>query len=206
MVNNTEKGKSVLSTLVEEIESCKTFLFSVAFIAESGLATLKSHLLDLKLKGIKSRIITSTYLYFNQPKVFKELLKLTNVEVKISSLEGFHSKGYIFKHENHYSLIVGSSNLTAHALKVNYEWNVKLTSHKNGEIINHFRKQFEHMWEQSKLLSKDWISAYEKEYEKADRAQQTTKIRDSNSSYDINLLKEALELSLIECRKLHYKK
>src|SRR5690606_20591813 len=98
-------------------------------------ATLKSHLYDLKKRGVRGRILTSTFLNFNQPKVFKELQKISNAEVRLSNLEGFHSKGYIFEHDQYYSLIVGSSNLTAHALKVNYEWNIKLTSYENGEVI-----------------------------------------------------------------------
>ena len=40
--------------------------------------------MTLKLKGIKGRILTSTFLNFNQPKMFKELLKLENVEVRLT--------------------------------------------------------------------------------------------------------------------------
>ncbi len=133
LVNNIDKRQDVLTSLIDELKSCQSFMFSVAFITESGLAVLKSHLLDLHEKGINGRILTSTYQYFNQPKVFQELLKLKNVEVRIADVDGFHSKGYIFQHNTYYSLIVGSSNLSANALKVNYEWNVKLTSHENGE-------------------------------------------------------------------------
>lgn len=124
---------------MEELENSTSFIFSVAFITESGLATLKSHFLDLKQKGVKGRILTSTFLNFNTPKVFRELMKLENVEVRLTNLSGFHSKGYIFDNKTHCSLIVGSSNLTAHALKVNYEWNVKLTSLEDGEIVQHFK-------------------------------------------------------------------
>src|SRR5699024_3115797 len=147
------ENKNVLSSLTEELGQCRSFIFSVAFITESGLAALKSHLYDLKKKGIHGRILTSTFLNFNQPKVFKELQKITNVEVRLSTLEGFHSKGYIFEHNQYFSLIVGSSNLTAQALKVNYEWNIKLTSYENGEVINHFKNQFEEAWENAKLLT-----------------------------------------------------
>lgn len=33
--------ENVLSTLLQELKTCKTFTFSVAFITEGGLATLK---------------------------------------------------------------------------------------------------------------------------------------------------------------------
>ena len=62
---------------------------------------------DLSKKGVKGRIITSNYLGFNSPKMFEELLKLENVEVKLTNIEGFHAKGYIFEHHNHTSFIIG---------------------------------------------------------------------------------------------------
>ncbi|MEI4831387.1 DEAD/DEAH box helicase [Bacillus sp. FJAT-53711] len=168
LVNNTKKNENVLSSLLEELENSTSFIFSVAFITESGLATLKSHFLDLKRKGVKGRILTSTFLNFNQPKVFRELMKIENVEVRLTNLAGFHSKGYIFNHKTHYSLIVGSSNLTAHALKINYEWNVKLTSHEDGEIVHHFKSQFEEVWKDAQTLTEEWINNYEKTYKQVD--------------------------------------
>src|SRR5699024_4998629 len=130
LISNRE-GNNVLNELIEELQVCKSFMFSVAFITESGLATIKSHLLDLRDKGIRGRIITSNYLQFNNPKVYRELLKLKNVDVRITNVSGFHAKGYIFNHQSYSSLIVGSSNLTAHALQENYEWNLHFTSHEN---------------------------------------------------------------------------
>ncbi len=94
-------------------------------------------------------------------------MKLENVEVRLTNLSGFHSKGYIFDNKTHCSLIVGSSNLTAHALKVNYEWNVKLTSHEDGEIVQHFKNQFEEVWEHSQVLTEELIANYETIYEQA---------------------------------------
>lgn len=155
LVNNLHRNETVLSPLLEELDKCESFIFSVAFITESGLATLKSHLYDLKRKGVKSRILTSTFLQFNHPKAFKELLKITNVEVRLTNLKGFHSKGYIFDHNSYYSLIVGSSNLTAQALKENYEWNVHLTSHENGSVIRHFKEQFEDIWTDAAILTEE---------------------------------------------------
>lgn len=163
LLSNNENS-DVLTELIEELQTCKEFMFSVAFITESGLATIKSHLLDLKDKGVRGRIITSDYLQFNSPKVFKELLKLENVEVKITNVDGFHAKGYIFKHSTYASLIVGSSNLTANALKQNYEWNLYFTSHENGKVIKDFNDQFENIWHTSTILDENWIDEYSHNY------------------------------------------
>ncbi len=194
LVNNMVENENVLSTLLDELEHCKTFLFSVAFITESGLATLKAHLHDLKLKGIKGRILTSTFLQFNQPKVFKELLKIENVKVRLTDIKGFHSKGYIFQHPTHYSLIVGSSNLTSHALKVNYEWNIKLTTHENGEIIHHFKNQFEDVWGKSRELSLQWITEYEEIYIETTEMTKIEKVIDGPGPYEPNNIEKALKI------------
>ena len=47
--------------------------------------------------------------------------------------EGFHTKGYIFKKEEMYRIIVGSSNMTLSALTTNREWNTKIVSTEQGE-------------------------------------------------------------------------
>jgi len=194
LVNNLHRNETVLSPLLEELDKCESFIFSVAFITESGLATLKSHLYDLKRKGIKGRILTSTFLQFNHPKAFKELLKITNVEVRLTNLKGFHSKGYIFDHNSYYSLIVGSSNLTAQALKENYEWNVHLTSHENGSVIRHFKEQFEDIWADAVILTEEWIMAYEQSYQPVD-LQAATKVIELPEIYETNPLEEALTIT-----------
>ncbi|GAB4073762.1 DEAD/DEAH box helicase [Barrientosiimonas marina] len=193
LVNDTRANEHVLTSLVDELDTCQSFIFSVAFITESGLATLKSQLLDLKRRGVRGRILTSTFLHFNQPKVFKELMKITNVEVRLTSLEGFHSKGYIFDHDQHVSLIVGSSNLTAQALKVNYEWNIKVTSHQNGEVIAHFKDQFERAWEQASLLTDDWIASYEAMYE-PETYETANKVMELPKTYGANPVREAVTI------------
>src|SRR5690606_33950111 len=194
LINNTKTNEHVLNSLIEELDHCESFIFSVAFITESGLATLKSHFLDLNQKGIKGRILTSTFLNFNQPKVFKELLKLTNVEVRLSGMKGFHSKGYIFSHKMHQTLIVGSSNLTAQALKVNYEWNVKLSSHENGDLVHHFNNQFEEVWAESQALTPEWIEEYEKTYVPTDFRREVTKVAELPEAYQSNPIEKAIEV------------
>ncbi|GAB6928882.1 hypothetical protein JCM10914A_28650 [Paenibacillus sp. JCM 10914] len=170
LINNKENKDYVLTPLLEELDNCQFFIFSVAFITESGLATIKSHLLDLKMRGITGKILTSNYLNFNQPKIYKELLKITNVEVRLSDLSGFHAKGYLFHQEGYSTIITGSSNLTASALKANYEWNVKLTSFKQGGLLEQFQSEFDKVWNDSIPLSKQWIEAYQILYEEVLKA------------------------------------
>lgn len=163
LINN--KDENVLSTIINELYKCKSFTISVAFITESGLASLKSHLYDLNQKGIRGKIITSNYLGFNTPKMYKELLKLKNVDVRLTDVNGFHAKGYVFEHEHYASMIVGSSNLTSNALKVNYEHNILLSTQKNGDLVYNVKAQFDELWNKSIPLSDAWIQDYELTYD-----------------------------------------
>jgi superfamily II DNA or RNA helicase/HKD family nuclease len=169
LINNKDTNDYVLTPLLEELDRCSSFIISVAFITESGIATLKSHLADLKLRGITGKILTSNYLNFNKPKVYKELLKIKNVEVRLTDLRGFHAKGYVFQHKDHSTIIMGSSNLTAAALKSNYEWNVKLTSYKHGGLLGQFYSEFEKIWLNAIPLTHEWIEIYQISYEEVQK-------------------------------------
>jgi superfamily II DNA or RNA helicase/HKD family nuclease len=194
LVNNHQENVTVLQSLLEELEVCQSFIFSVAFITESGLATLKTVLYDLAQRGIKGRILTSTFLQFNSPKAFRELLKIPNVDVKLTDLPGFHAKGYIFHYETHHTLVIGSSNLTAQALQVNYEWNVKLTSHQDGEIIRHFSNQFDDVWAKAFPLTEEWIEKYAVAYEDSKEKRAVEKVIELPADYRINAIQDALSI------------
>lgn len=166
IINNASQQQYMLNVLQEELETCQAFFFSVAFLTQDGLAALKTQLADLNRKGVKGRVLTSVYLAFNQPEVFEDLLKIPNIEVKISSKKGFHSKGYLFKQKEVHSFIIGSSNLTMSALKINYEWNVRLTSYDHGEMIQEISLHMEQEWLEAESLTTEWIEHYKLNYQK----------------------------------------
>jgi len=165
IVNNPEKKDYLLTTLHQEMNSCQSFFISVAFITQDGLNAIKAQLADLAERGIAGKILTSTYLGFNEPKAFASLLNIPNVEVRISPKKGFHSKGYLFDKEDHKTFIIGSSNLTMSALKLNYEWNVKLTSNDNGEMISTIEEHLSQEWEAAVPLTREWVENFEENYQ-----------------------------------------
>ena len=166
--NDYKRRMNLAFEITKRLKECDYFEFSVAFISESGLAVLKQILLNLKEKGIKGRIITSTYLGFNAPKMFKQLLSFTNIEVRIFEQEhcGFHPKGFIFHTGDHRDIIVGSSNLTQTALESNQEWDLFFTSHENGELASQVSNEFDIQWELSTPLTNEWIESYKETYVK----------------------------------------
>ena len=161
LVNNSDEKRYVLTDLQEELSKCTAFYFSVAFVTKNGIAMIKSQLSDLMDKKVPGKILISPYLDFNDPDAMHELLKLKNVEVRLTPEKmQMHAKFYIFEHTGKQVLISGSSNLTHTALKINYEWNIKLTSTHNGEFIQNTKSEFDRIWEQSELLTPEIIDTY----------------------------------------------
>ncbi|MCC5893917.1 MAG: DEAD/DEAH box helicase [Alkalibacterium sp.] len=182
IINDVKKKEYMLNVLHDELNTCEHFFFSVAFLTQDGLASLKAQFADLNKRGARGRILTSVYLAFNQPDVFKDLLTIPNIEVRLSKKEGFHSKGYLFKHKSYHSFIVGSSNLTMSALKVNYEWNVKLTSHDHGQMIQDINDHMESEWHEADLLTPKWIEDYRATYKPMRQWMENPVIEDSDST------------------------
>lgn len=164
LTNNYKKGNKVLSHIVNELNNCDFFMISVAFITDSGVTVLLETLKELNKKGIRGSILTTDYLNFSSPKAFKRLLEFPNLSIRVYTQGNFHTKGYIFKKDQQYTLIVGSSNLTQTALASNQEWNIKLTSSENGELITNTINDFNDMWKHSEILTESWIVNYEKIY------------------------------------------
>ncbi len=168
--NNYKEGKKVLSSIEDELLRCDEFRISVAFITLGGITPLLQTLKELEKKGIKGEILTTNYLNFSEPKALEKLNSLTNITLKIfdseSSGEGFHTKGYIFRNEEIYRIIIGSSNMTGGALKQNYEWNTKIVSTINGEVSKQIIEEFERLWESPYAIDfDDFIEEYKQKYQ-----------------------------------------
>src|SRR5699024_4512435 len=121
--NNYKEGRKVISSIEDELLSCEEFFISVAFITMGGITPLLQTLKDLEKRGIPGKILTTDYQNFSEPRALRKLDELSNITLKMyqtnEAQEGFHTKGYIFKNEEFYRIIVGSSNLTLNALTKN---------------------------------------------------------------------------------------
>lgn len=162
--NDYNSGSNLLVELLQELQTCKRFYFAIAFITQSGLICLKECLKCLQEKNITGDILTTDYLYFNQPKALQELQQYPNLNIRIYTKENFHIKGYIFEQNDYYTLIVGSNNLTQTALKANKEWSLKINSLANGALINNTLSQFQQMWQEALPLTDIWLKQYTDKY------------------------------------------
>lgn len=167
--NNYKEGRKVLSSIEDELLSCEEFFISVAFITMSGITPLLQTLKELENKGTPGRILTTDYLNFSEPKALQKLSELSNIRIKMyasnNAGEGFHTKGYIFKKEQIYRIIVGSSNMTLNALTKNKEWNTKIVSTEQGEYTGEILSEFHELWNSKYALDyEDFIENYQTNY------------------------------------------
>lgn len=161
LTNNPETGEYILNELQNELKKAQSFCINVAFVTTAGIGMLKTQLSDFSARGGVGKILVSPYLGFNDPAALYELMKLENVEVRMTDEKvKSHAKVYIFNHIQEQTVIVGSSNLTHSALKLNYEWNVKLTSADNGEFIKRTTEDFDALWDKSDALTEATIADY----------------------------------------------
>lgn len=167
--NNPEEGKKVLSTIEDELLRCDRFQISVAFITMSGITPLLQTLKELEDRNIPGEILTTNYLNFSEPKALKKLNELKNITIRMYDVEraevGFHTKGYIFKSEEIYRIIIGSSNITSAALTQNKEWNTKIVSTEQGEIAQEIVQEFNDFWNSKYALDFDaFFESYSERY------------------------------------------
>lgn len=167
--NNYKLGKKVLVSIEEELQRCEEFCISVAFITKSGITPLLQTLKDLEEKNIPGKILTTNYLMFSEPEALEKLAGLKNIELKMfvasSETGGFHTKGYIFREEEIYRIIIGSSNMTLSAITRNKEWNTKIVSTEQGELTQAVLQEFDELWkDEHSLAFEDFIDSYRQEY------------------------------------------
>lgn len=199
--NNHKEGRKVLSSIEEELLQCDEFCISVAFITVSGITPLLQTLKILENRGVKGRILTTNYLSFTEPKAITKLAEFSNIELKMfqSTSEGFHTKGYMFKQEDIYRIIVGSSNMTLSALTKNKEWNSKIVSTSQGEYMEDVLKEFNLLWNSQDTCEYDeFIEQYTIEYNLIKRQKQIARNAIVPSIEQYTLRPNMMQVAFIE--------
>lgn len=162
LIVNSQKG-NLLQELKICLSQCNGFYFSIAFINFSGIQFLLDSFKELGKKGIKGKILTSTYLNFTEPKTLERIRNFSNIDLKVfiaNKDKGFHTKAYIFENREEYKIIIGSSNITQRALKSNVEWNVKVVSKKDNSFTRQVLEEYLGLWDSTTIVSDDFLNSY----------------------------------------------
>lgn len=136
------------------------------FISKSMLNKLTTEFDYCLSNNISINIITTTFDHqskFNDLYELKKLqLNYPNIHIKVEDnlerhSQRIHIKAAIFKNYQESSVIIGSSNLTYNGIMAGREWNVKLTTEKNFELVQQMITEFERLWEEPLVDFKDEV-------------------------------------------------
>lgn len=200
--NNYKEGKKVLSSIEDELLRCDQFQISVAFITLGGITPLLQTLHELEKKGVPGEILTTNYLNFSDPKALKKLNELKNITLRMYDVEaaeeGFHTKGYIFKKDEIYRIIIGSSNITSAALTSNKEWNTKIVSTSEGEEAINIIDEYNDLWNSKYTLDFDeFYENYKTKYEIIKKQRAAAKLDDTIEFEKYNLKPNSMQVGFI---------
>lgn len=200
--NNYKAGKKVLSAIEDELLLCEHFQISVAFITMSGITPLLQTLKELEKREIQGEILTTNYLDYSEPIALQKLNSLENITLKMFDARGvdrgFHTKGYIFKREEIYRIIIGSSNMTSAALTSNREWNTKIVSTEQGEAAQEIVAEFQELWNSKYTLGfDDFYEDYKERYQIIKRQREIARLEEVPSIDKFRLQPNAMQVGFI---------
>lgn len=161
----------LLEHLRGHLDGARNVDIAVAFAMASGVDLLREHLRDVLDRGGRVRIVTGDYLGVTQPEALRRLLDLQsndrNIKLRVfeSGNVSFHPKAWIvIDRAGGGTAFVGSSNLSATALRSGIEWNYRvITSHDHDgftEVTNAFELLFND--DRCRDIEADWIESYER--------------------------------------------
>lgn len=172
MINKIELvTNNVFDKLIAAIQRSERIYILTSFIMESGVKLISPYIEEAISRGTKVNICTGDYLYITQPHALEKLLKISpKIEIRLFKSNGksFHPKAYIFESgENGGTLIVGSSNLSASALKTGVEWNLVMPEVISNitfdDALNEFAHLFQH--EQTVQINSESIKLYKEQFD-----------------------------------------
>jgi superfamily II DNA or RNA helicase/diadenosine tetraphosphate (Ap4A) HIT family hydrolase len=164
---------ALLRHLLPHIDQARAVDLAVSFVLESGARLLQPHLQELLNRSGRLRLVTSDYLDITDPTALRRLMDLEgDAELMVfeATKVGFHPKSWVFHLEDQSGVaIVGSSNLSASALRTGVEWNYRVCSPDSGQGWQDVLDGFETLIQRAEIrpLDHDWIDRYEQRRAKA---------------------------------------
>lgn len=150
VLNDFSSGRKTLEFVLDNINSCDSFVMAIAFVTRSGVACLHQALKDFGARGGTGEILVSTYLNFSDPQAIQVLSSFDGIKVSFVRAPNFHGKTYLFENKSYAQIMIGSSNLTQNALGKNTEVNLTVSALRKSRLyqqtlseLNHWKKSAE---------------------------------------------------------------
>ena len=145
--------------LALEMASADSVDILVSFIKWSGLRLVSNALQELADRGVRIRLITTSYMGASDPRAVEWIARLSTAEVRVSydtKRTRLHAKAYHFHRNSGFSTAyIGSANMSDAAMTEGLEWNLKVTAQDQPHIIEKFRVEFETYWNSREFVPFD---------------------------------------------------
>jgi len=131
----------------------------MAFVKWYGLRLFEDRLIQLRLRAVPFRVITTTYMGATERAALDRLVRDFGAEVKVqydNQRTRLHAKAWLFRRNTGFdTAYVGSSNLSRAAMLDGVEWNVRLSSIATPSLLQKFSATFDSYWNDSAFETYD---------------------------------------------------
>ncbi|MDA8439550.1 MAG: DUF3427 domain-containing protein [Propionibacterium sp.] len=159
LLTNAPGEPTVGSELRHELATCDEVDLLCAFVMWPGLRLLEAELRDARDRGVRFRVVTTTYLGGTERAALDRLVRDYGAEVQVqydARRTRLHAKAWLFRrHSGFDTAYIGSSNLSRAALLDGIEWNVRLSRVGTPSLLDKFLATFETYWNSDSFGSYD---------------------------------------------------
>ena len=150
LLTNAQGEPALGAELRAELVTADSVDLLCAFVKWHGVRLLEPELRDLKERGKRLRIVTTTYMGATEREALDRLVREFDAEISIqydALRTRLHAKAWLFHRDTGFdTAYVGSSNLSRSALLDGVEWNVRLSRIATPSLIDKFAATFETYW------------------------------------------------------------
>ena len=158
LLTNAPGEPNLWNQLRSEIASAHSVDLVMAFIRRSGIGPLLEALRRHCAEGRVLRVLTTTYTGSTERQALDQLVD-QGAQVRVSydlTTTRLHAKGWLFhRHSGFSTAYVGSSNLTHSAQVTGLEWNVRVASARNPDVVDKFKAVFDSYWQNGDFVPYD---------------------------------------------------
>lgn len=159
LLTNAPGEPTVGSELRHELATCDQVDLLCAFVMWPGLRLLEAELREAQARGVRFRVVTTTYLGGTERAALDRLVRDYGAEVRVqydARRTRLHAKAWLFRRRSGFdTAYVGSSNLSRAALLDGIEWNVRLSRVGTPTLLDKFLATFETYWNSESFGSYD---------------------------------------------------
>ena len=158
-----------ITSLPNHLESIKKLLngskevnLTVAFIMRSGVNLILDDIIKIIKNSGTVKLLCSMDMGITEPEAVINLLN-NGVDVKVYKLEEgiFHPKVWLFKKDNKWDCLVGSSNCSKSALISNVEASILIKSDNNfGGTVEQSLMFFEYLWDRGIRVDRNFLDTW----------------------------------------------